>query len=162
MFPVSWFMCVGFGRCFIGLFCFIQGSSPVYSYSIITVEAEKSMKWLHDRMPVSDIFFCLANCIKCVNSCFDLLITEMNLVWNMPQVQDRSHDLLTCSPACYNCAMTTYYQQMGDKYIYSTLFILQWKSAIGTNASLKKPTTRKLSLFNFARPGTWFITKFTS
>ena len=33
--------------------CFVfQGDPPVYSHSIITVEADKSMSWLHERMPV--------------------------------------------------------------------------------------------------------------
>ena len=33
-----------------------------------------------------------------------LELMRWNLVWIMPQVQAWSLDLLTCSPACYDCA----------------------------------------------------------
>ena len=31
----------------------LQGSPPLYSYSVITVESSPAMSWIHNRMPVS-------------------------------------------------------------------------------------------------------------
>lgn len=28
-----------------------QGDYPVYTYTIITIEASKTLEWMHDRMP---------------------------------------------------------------------------------------------------------------
>ena len=31
----------------------LQGSPPLYSYSVITVDSSPAMSWIHHRMPVS-------------------------------------------------------------------------------------------------------------
>ena len=42
--------------------------------------------------------------------------TEIILVWIMPQVQDRSLNLFTCSPARYHCAPVAPERYFTDKH----------------------------------------------
>ena len=64
-------------------FCsFMQGSEPVYSYSVITVESSPAISWIHHRMPVSFLCCTSAPYMECTSShILMLLIKIVHVLW---------------------------------------------------------------------------------